>query len=70
MLFIHTSGEDTITLSKKMKRTLWETFQRGGSTHSSMGCTLGWLIRECERTRTPYRLSAKPGLGYYLEPLP
>jgi len=37
------------------------------SNHSGQGATLGPLVRHLETEGQPYRLTAHPGKGYYLE---
>jgi hypothetical protein len=49
-------------------RTVIFGFESTGSTqHSDLRMFLPYIIEHCERNRIPYRLTAKPGLGYFIE---
>ena len=68
MLFVFSTGEDTIALSKADRQILWRSFLQGGGRHSGLAATMPYIIRRCERERVPYILRAVPGVGYHLEP--
>lgn len=48
----------------------WRRFLAGGIQHSGQAATLPYVIRRCEREGVPYRLTAYPGQGYFIEPAP
>jgi hypothetical protein len=55
-------------ITVRQHHRLLESFDRtGSSTHSGNRLTLGYIIDHCEQTNIPYRLLAKPGVGYYIE---
>ena len=56
--------------SKSAQERLWKAFLRGGSQHSGRASLLPYLIRRCELEKVAYRLTAQPGIGYYIEPVP
>lgn len=70
MLIVLSFYEDTgAPLSRAARERVWATFLARGTTHSSRAQTLGYIMRRCERSKTPYRLLAQPGVGYRIEPL-
>ncbi len=55
-------------LTQKSLDDFWVLLQEQRATnHSARGMTLSHLIQKCEETKTPYRLTAHPGKGYFLE---
>jgi hypothetical protein len=67
MLLVFSTEEDQIAPSKAAFRRSWDAFMAHGSNHSAGAHMLPRIIRRCERERIPYRLSAMPGIGYYIE---
>lgn len=57
-----------VALTKAAERRIWEAFIDGGTTHSGRASTLPYIMRRCEREGVPYRLTAMPGMGYFIEP--
>jgi hypothetical protein len=56
-----------LPVDKKTGARLWKEFLRVGSNHSSHASFLPYIIRRCERECVPYRLTAYPGNGYFIE---
>lgn len=57
-----------MSLSKVQQEKQWRNFLAGhGSNHSERALTLAHIINRCEREGVGYRLTALPGMGYYLE---
>lgn len=49
-------------------REIINEFNRVGHTsHSGRRHCLGYIIEYCERNLIPYKLTARPGVGYYIE---
>jgi hypothetical protein len=55
--------------SKAFHERSWKQFKVSGTNHTSRAQTLARIINRCEREGVAYRLTAQPGLGYYIEPL-
>lgn len=51
--------------ARKMVREMLES--TGGAGRSASGQTLAFAVEWCEEHKRPYRITAHPGLGYYLE---
>lgn len=58
-----------LALSKAAQKRTWDAFKAGGTSHSANAATLPFIIRRCELERVPYLLMARPGEGYYIQPL-
>jgi hypothetical protein len=56
-------------LSKTQQRRSYEMFKRGGTRHSALAQTLPCIVRRAEAEGQPYRITAMPGIGYFIEPL-
>ena len=56
-----------VALSKAAANRLWQTFLETGSQHSGRASLLPYIIRRCELEKIPYKLTAHPGAGYYIE---
>lgn len=48
---------------------VWKSFLNGGTNHSAQAATLPYIIRRCEREQRPYKITAYPGKGYFIEPV-
>ena len=57
-------------LSRPMRERMWEAFLEHGTNHSQQALTLPYIINRCEEENVPYRLTAIPGQGYFIEQLP
>lgn len=58
-------------LRRSQCRALIAMFERDGqSVHSSMGSTLWVILEHCASQRIPYRLTARPRVGFLVEKLP
>jgi len=68
MLVINNPHE--VTIPKRMQKSIWSRFLDKGTTHSAQAGTLPYIMRRCEEEKIPYRLTAMPGVGYFIEPLP
>lgn len=68
MITVTSSGQRMIPVSKEAaKRTIKAFEHAGSSNHSSNAATLPIVVEHCERNKIPYRLTAVPGLGYFIE---
>lgn len=54
----------------KIKRIVKLFRESQQSAHSKLGRTLAAEIRYCEENGLSYRLTARPGLGYFIEVIP
>ena len=57
-------------VGKQMLERFWQDFLKHGSNHSGQGMLLSLTINRCEAEKVPYRLTAYPGQGYFIEPIP
>ncbi len=58
---------NTKPLSNKTLEAFWDSFIISGSQHSAGAHTLEHIMNRCEREHIPFRLTAMPGMGYYME---
>lgn len=56
--------------SAAVRRVLTNFESFGSSSHSQNRGLLQYVIDYCEEKKIPYRLTANPGYGYYLEKMP
>lgn len=56
-----------LTASKAQNERIWRAFLRDGTSHSARALTLAYIINRCEREGVGYKLTALPGMGYYIE---
>lgn len=56
-------------VGKKLMEGMWKDFLLRGSNHSGQGMLLSNTINRCEVEKIPYRLTAYPGQGYFIEPI-
>ena len=50
------------------QKSMWDCFLAWGTSHSAQAVTLSYIIERCEKEGVPYRLTASPGQGYFIEP--
>lgn len=63
------SSSHEINLPKAVQKRVWDAFMRNGSAHSAAASTLCFILNKCHQENQPYRLSAVPGKGYWIEPM-
>lgn len=68
-------GEDMLRVihklyhfSKAAQERTWRAFLAKGTFHSAQATTLPYVIERCETEKVGYRLTAQPGMGYWMEP--
>lgn len=63
--------EPNLKIGARMLKSIIAAFeQTGKSTHSGLAGTLPFIINHCEEQAIPYRLTAQPGVGYFIERIP
>lgn len=55
--------------SKAAQERLWKKFMQKGTIHSGRASLLPYIMRRCELEKVPYKLTAYPGEGYWIEPV-
>lgn len=68
-LKITTHAAEARPLRKSQQKLIWDLFMGGGTSHSALAQTLPYVMQRCEEEGIPYRLTAQPGAGYYIEPI-
>lgn len=55
------------TIDRDRNLALKSFIEKGHSQHSGMGLFLPFILNYCEENSIPYKLTAHPKLGYYIE---
>jgi len=70
MLKVKHTKELNSKRTQRFNKLVWPQFMETGTNHSHKGIYLTHIIERCERLLIPYRITAMPGTGYFIEQAP